>query len=77
MHPKNEVPVLQDEVNRKALDTLAWLVTSVHHGKISADQFSTGVDALFMAVSGLVTDRDFIHLIGEAQYIIEEERKKS
>ena len=77
MHPKNEVPVLQDEVNRKALDTLAWLVMSVHHGKISAEQFSTGVDTLFMAVSGLVTDKDFIHMIGEAQYILEEDRRKS
>jgi hypothetical protein len=77
MHPNNEVPVLQDEVNRKALDTLAWLVMSIHHGKITAEQFSTGVDTLFMAVSGLVTDKDFIHMIGEAQYIIKVERKKS
>jgi hypothetical protein len=71
------VPVLQDEVNRKAVDTLIWLGMSLHHGKISVDQFSTGVDALFMAVSGLVTDKDWLQMIGEAQYIIENERKKA
>ena len=69
--PAIEVPVLQDEINRKALDTLAWLTLSVHNDKITAEQFSTGVDALFMAVSGLVTDKDFIHMISEAQYLIE------
>lgn len=69
------VPVLQDEVNRKALDSLSYLITALHHKKITADQFSTGVDVLFMAVSGLVTDKDFIHLIGETQHMIEKEKR--
>ena len=69
------VPVLQDEVNRKALETMSYLVTALHHKKITADQFSTGVDVLFMAVSGLVTDKDFIHIVGEAQHMIDKEKK--
>jgi len=68
------VPVLQDEVNRKAFEALSYLTTAVHHGKITPEQFSTGVDVLFMAVSGLVTDPDFIHIISEAQYIIDKEK---
>lgn len=68
------VPVLQDEVNRKAIDTLTWLTLAVHHEKITAEQFSTGVDTLFMALSGLVTDPDWMQLIGEAQYIIDKEK---
>lgn len=69
------VPVLQDEVNRKAFDALSYLTTAVHHGKITPDQFSTGVDVLFLAVSGLVTDPDFIHIISEAQSLIDKEKQ--
>jgi hypothetical protein len=70
------VPVLQDEVNRKALETIAWLTLAVTHGKITTDQFSTGIDALFMATSGLVTDRDYIIMITEAQNLIEVENRR-
>lgn len=69
------VPVLQDEINRKALETIAWLTLSVTHGKITAEQFSTGIDALFMATSGLVTDRDYIIMITEAQSLIDKEKQ--
>ncbi len=65
------VPILQDEVNRKAFDTIAWLTLAVTQGKITPEQFSTGIDALFMATSGLVTDRDYIIMISEAQSLIE------
>lgn len=68
------VPVLQDEINRKALDTLMWLTLALDQRKITPDQFSTGVDSLFMAVSGLVSDADWMQLIGEAQYIIDKEK---
>ena len=69
------VPVLQDEVNRKAIETIAYLTMAVHHKKITPDQFSTGIDVLFMALSGLVTDSDFISLISEAQHIIDKEKQ--
>lgn len=69
------VPVLQDEVNRKAFDALSYLTTAVHHGKITPEQFSTGIDVLFMAVSGLVTDPDFIYIISEAQGLIDKEKR--
>jgi hypothetical protein len=53
-------------LNRKAFETIEWLFTSLNKGRLTQDQFSTGVDALFMAVSGLV-DQDFISMITEAQ----------
>lgn len=69
------VPVLQDEINRKAIETIAWLTLAVTHGKITPEQFSTGIDALFMATSGLVTDKDYIIMITEAQSLIDKEKK--
>lgn len=68
------VPILQEEVNRKALETVAYLTMALHHGKITPEQFSTGIDTLFMALSGLVTDKDFILMISEAQHIIDKEK---
>jgi hypothetical protein len=53
-------------LNRKAFETIEWLFTGLNKGRLTQDQFSTGVDALFMAVSGLV-DQDFIRMITEAQ----------
>jgi hypothetical protein len=63
---RSELPTLQEEVDRKAFETLEWLTHSVAQGRISAHQFSTGVDVLFMTVSGLLR-KDFIELISEAQ----------
>ena len=57
---------LRPELNRKTFDTLNWLLSSVDRGNITEDQFLVAVDALFMALSGLV-DNDFIHVITEAQ----------
>lgn len=71
------VPDLQSEVNRKAFDTLSWLTLAVSAKRISPDQFSTGVDALFMAVSGLVSDRDFIYMITEAQKLCEGDKSNA
>lgn len=56
MTDANGVPNLKDELNRKTFDTIEWLFDSVRGGKLSHQQFSTGVDAVFMAVNGLVGD---------------------
>jgi hypothetical protein len=61
-----DLPTLQEEIDRKAFETLEWLTHSVAQGRITAHQFSTGVDVLFMAVSGLLR-KDFIELVSEAQ----------
>lgn len=55
MSNASTVPVLQDEINRKAFETMEWLTNSLANGSLSARQFSTGVDALFMGVAGLVS----------------------
>lgn len=59
------VPELKDEINRKALESIQYLITSVHAGRITPHQFSTGIDALWMAVAGLINE-DIIDLITAA-----------
>jgi hypothetical protein len=44
------------ELRAKAFEALSWLINSVHQCKITEEQFNTGVDVLFMAVSGLVPE---------------------
>lgn len=60
------VPTLSEEIDRKAFETIEWLFHSLHEGRLTQDQFSAGVDTLFMAVSGL-TKNEFIDLITLAQ----------
>jgi hypothetical protein len=48
------LPTLREELDRKTFDTMQWLTEALTYGKITDAQFSTGVDALFMAVNGLV-----------------------
>lgn len=60
------MPTLQEELDRKTFETLEWLFSAVQRGKITRDQFSTGVDTVFMTVSGLL-GKDFIDLITAAQ----------
>lgn len=59
------IPTLQEELNRKAFRSVDWLFTSLDNGKLTPEQFSAGIDALFMAVSGLV-DEDVVDLITAA-----------
>ncbi|UUZ75435.1 hypothetical protein LP414_27350 [Polaromonas sp. P1(28)-13] len=66
----NGIPVLQDEVNRKAFNTMEWLFSSLNSGNMSPRQFSTGVDALFMTTSGLVDDA-MMTLMAEADALTE------
>jgi hypothetical protein len=63
--PLPDVPVLQDEVNRKCYDTLHGLVARLESGKITEAQFGIAVEVLFEALSGLVSDKDFFYFIGE------------
>jgi len=56
MSAEPNFPTLREELDRKAFQTLDWLFTSLDNGKLTAAQFSTGLDALFMATSGLVDD---------------------
>jgi hypothetical protein len=66
MSSLSELPSLREEINRKTFETIEWLFLGLNNGKLSEEQFSTGVDALFMAVAGLV-DEGFIQMITEAQ----------
>lgn len=50
----NEFPTVGEELNRKTFETMEWLFTGVEKGRLTEQEFSTGIDTLFMAVSGLV-----------------------
>ena len=55
------VPDLQMEIDRKAYNALSWRLLQFQKGEIDGKQLTISLDTLFMAVSGLVADRDFIH----------------
>lgn len=59
---------LAPELKRKSLETIQWLINRVHSGQLTEEQFNTGVDTLFMAVSGLVQEPARTPL-GEAKFV--------
>ncbi|MFK3741046.1 hypothetical protein [Massilia sp. TN1-12] len=67
------IPELKDEINRKAFETVEFLYNGLDNGKLTAPQFSTGLDTLFMAVSGLV-DRGVIDLITAGSDYVQENK---
>jgi hypothetical protein len=56
------IPDLKDEITRKSMEAISYLITASHAGRITPHQFATGIDALWMAVAGLI-DEDIIDLI--------------
>lgn len=67
------VPILQDEINRKSVETLEWLINAYTKAKISEAQLSTGLDALSMAIVGLTHQKAF-KLIAAASSLITNEK---
>lgn len=64
----NPLPTLREELDRKAFEAIDWLATSFDQGKLTNAQYAAGLEALFMAVSGLV-DEDIVDLISTASGI--------
>lgn len=58
-------PNLADEINRKTVEALEWLVLAVEQDKITNAQFDAAVNAIWITSSGLV-DRDVTELMSEA-----------
>lgn len=55
----SEVPEgfdLGQELRRKSFEALQYLISRTHSAQLTEEQFNTGVDVLFMAVSGLVPE---------------------
>lgn len=50
---------MKEELDRKSMESVAWLYESVSAGRITPAQFSTGLDSLFIAVSGLACNDVF------------------
>ena len=65
-----DLPTLREELDRKVFATLEHLFHQMKTERITMEQFSFGIDTLFMAVSGLV-DKDFINIITEAGRLCE------
>jgi hypothetical protein len=59
-------PPLKDELARKTYEALAFLCTGLEHGKLTEDQFSTGMDVVFLVTAGLVPS-DVIDAVTESQ----------
>lgn len=62
----------RNELNRKAFETMDWLVKGVHRGTITKDQFSIAIDTLFMTTSGL-TDEKMVEIVTAAQEMCNKE----
>lgn len=62
----SEIPTLREELDRKVMSTLSWLILGNQKGLLTNAETSAGLNALFMAVSGLVGE-DFVHVITDAQ----------
>lgn len=60
----SEMPTFREQVSEKAFETMEWLITSLHQAKLTEEQFSAGVNAVFMTLSGLMDDSLF-HLVSE------------
>lgn len=56
------LPTLYEELNRKTVDTLVWLTEQQDRGTLTPEQVNAGTQALWMAVSGLVS-RDVMELL--------------
>lgn len=56
-----DTPVLKDELNRKTLESIQKIAHEFSVGKITAAQYSYGVDILWNTVAGLVSE-DFTQM---------------
>lgn len=64
---------LRHELNRKVFETVEWLVVGLDKARFTPEQFSMGMNTLFMAVSG-IADEDFISIVTESQKECEDVR---
>lgn len=60
-----DLPAVEDELDRKAIETLEMLLLKRDQGKITEAQFDTGLDILFSVAGGIVRE-DFAELISQA-----------
>lgn len=61
----NELPSIEEELNRKAFEELENLVNRHELGKITDAEYSASINTLFAVCSGLV-EREFFELITAA-----------
>jgi hypothetical protein len=59
----------REELDRKVITTLEWMIASHQRGGLSDVQLSVAADALFMATAGLV-DKDFMEMISGVQELV-------
>lgn len=55
MQNATELPSLRDELDRKTLEALDWIVRGVEAGQLTQESARTAAAAVFQAVSGLLS----------------------
>ena len=60
------LPTVTDEINRKTVEAMEWLVHARDQHKITGAEFDTAIQAIWIAVSGLV-DKDVTGFLSEAE----------
>lgn len=70
------LPSQEEELERKSLDALENLLLRERHGKITSAQLEVGLETLFTAVSGMVSE-DLVELITRASEEIREHYDQS
>jgi len=58
----NDVPTLQEELDRKALETIEKMEVDLEQGRITVEQYAYGVDLIWLSWAGLVS-KDLMPLI--------------
>ena len=63
--PESEFPTIREEIERKAVATMIWLLERLEAGEMTDEQLFIGQQVLFMTVSGLI-GRETFELISAA-----------
>lgn len=69
------LPTLKEELDRKSFETVEFLYNALDIGKLTIQQFSAGLDALFMATAGL-TNASVIDLISAGSSYVDANKDK-
>ena len=56
---QDRYPTIAEEIHRKTLDALVWLLDRKERGLVTEQEYYVAIQTLFIAVSGLVSEDIF------------------
>lgn len=68
MTTTTELPTVKEELDRKTVESIEWLLHAHTVGNLTENQFAAAIDALFMAVNGVVSE-DVAQMLTEASQL--------